>query len=268
MGIIEAVKKGFSVATKNMGLLVILIGFNLIFNLASLPLTVQPGATPSPQLAVVALIFSIAFVLISIFIQGGSLGLVRDYLKQGKMVLGNLTAYGFKYYVKLLGLGILILLIVAIVALIAGIIVAVTAPLNNPVITTIAVIIAVAIGVIAGLLFFVPLAMSPYAIVCEEVGIIEAMKRSLQVVRNPFSRVFMVIALFIVLILISLGIGLIVGFIVGIVSGFLPAGLGQVLMGIATSIINGFLGLVMMASFMAFYLNLTGKDKVATEKVL
>lgn len=259
MGVFEAIKKGFSVATKNMALVLILIIFNIIFNMASIPLAIKPGTTPTPQATITALVFSIVFVLISILIQGGSLGLVRDYIKEGKMETGKLISYGMKYYLRLLGLGILIILIVAIIALIAGLIVAITAPLNNAVISTIAVVAAVVIAVIAGLWFFIPLALSPYALVCDESGVIASMKKSLDVGRNPFSRVFVLLLLFIVLILIALGIGLVIGFLIGLLSAVLPATIGQVVMGIGTSVINGYLGIVMMAAFMAFYLGLSAK---------
>ena len=260
-GILAAIKRGFGVATKSLGLVIVLFIFNLIFNLASIPLAVKPGMQPTARLTAGAVIFSIVFILISIFMQGGSLGLVRDYIKEGKMKLGGFASYGLKYYLRLFGLGLLIILIVGIVALMAALLIAGTAPLNNNVVTTIAVIIAIAIGVVVGLLYFIPLTLSPYVLICDEVGVIEAMKRSLRLVKNPFSRAFAVLLLFILLILISLGIGFVVGFLAGLVTAIVPPGLGQVLMGIATSAINGYLGVVMMASFMVFYLGLTGKEK-------
>lgn len=259
MSVIEAIKKGFGVATKSLGLVIVLFIFNLIFNLASIPFAVKPGVPPTAQVTAGAILFSVVFILISIFTQGGALGLVRDYLKEGKMKLGGFASYGLKYYLRLFGLGLLIILIVGIVALIAALLVAGTVPLNNNVITTIAVIIATAIAIIVGLLYFIPLTLSPYALICDEVGVIEAIKRSLRIVKNPFSRVFVLLLLFILLILISLGVGFVVGFLVGLVTAIVPAAVGQVLMSIATSAINGYLGIVMMASFMVFYLGLTAK---------
>ena len=126
VGIFDAVKRGFSIATKSFGLVLILIIFNLIGNLASMPFAVQPGQTPTPQEMASALIFTVIFILISIFVQGGALGLVRDTIKEGKMKLASFASYGAKYYVKLLALGILIILIIGIVALIAALLIAVT----------------------------------------------------------------------------------------------------------------------------------------------
>jgi len=267
MGVIEAIKKGFSVATKSLGLVLILFIFNLIWNLASIPFARPglsgPGAVPTPQLTAGALIFSVIFILLSIFVQGGVLGLVRDYIKQGAMKLGSFTSYGLKYYLRLLGLGLIIILIIGIVALIAALIVAATAPLKNTIVTVIATIIAIILGVI-GLYYVLLLIMSPYSLVCEELGIIESMKRSARIVRRAIGRVLLLLVL---LILISLGIGFLIGFAIGLVTAAMPTGVGQVVIGIVNSAFNGYLGIVMMASFIVFYLALIGKEKPSQEKV-
>lgn len=264
MGVFEAVKKGFSVAMKNLGLVLILIVFNLIWNLASIPLTRQgvtiaKGAAPTPQLTLAALLFSMLFVLVSIFVQGGALGLVRDYIKAGKMNLGGFASYGLKYYLRFLGLGLIIILIIGIVALIAALIIAATAPLNNTVVTVIATIIAIIIGAV-GLYCVLLLIMSPYSLVGDELGIIGSMKKSIEVVRKAVGRVLLLLVL---LILISLGIGFLIGFLTGLITVAMPVGAGQVVIGVVNSIFSGYLGIVMMAAFMAFYLALTGKEKPA-----
>lgn len=264
MGVIEAVKKGFGIATKSLSLVAVLIVFNLIWNLASIPLARQggiqaPGAAPTPQITAAALLFSIVFIVVSIFVQGGALGLVKDYIKEGKMKLANFPSYGFKYYLRLLGLGLIIILIIGIIALIAALIIAATAPLNNTVVTVIASIIAIIIGA-AGLYYVLLLIMSPYSLVCDETGVIGSMKKSIGIVRKAVGRVLLLLVL---LILISLGIGFVIGFLTGLVTVAMPAGAGQVVIGIVNSIFNGYLGIVMMAAFMVFYLALTGKEKAA-----
>jgi len=260
-GVFEAIKRGFGIATKSLNLVLILIIFNLAGNLASMPFIIAPGQTPTNQVIAGALIFTTIFILISIFIQGGALCLVRDIIKEGKMKLASFASYGAKYYFKLLGLGVLMVLIIGIVALIAALIIAVTAPLNNPVISGIAIAIAIAIGVIASLFYFIPFALSPYALICEGLGVIASMKRGLVVAKKPFVRVFLLILLFAILILISLGVGVVFGFIVGLVGAMLPAMGGKVLMAVVTSIINGYLGIVMMAAFMVYYLGLAANTE-------
>lgn len=266
MGIMDSVKKGFGVAAKGMGLVLILFVFNLVANLAAMPFAAAPGATPTPQATTGALLFTVLFILLSVFFQGASLGLVRDGLKEGKMNLGSFAGYGLKYYLRLLLLGLLIIVVVAIVALVAGLIIAATTPLNNPVVSTIAAVIAVVIGVGALLWFFVPLMLAPYALVCEDIGAVDAMKKSLKIGKNPFSRVFMLILLIVVLVLISLGASLVIGFLVGLITAVVPTQAGQVLMAVATSAINGYFGVVITAAFMAYYFVISGAGK-GTEKV-
>ncbi len=251
-GIMESVKKGFSVASKSLGLVGILIAFNLIGNLISMSMTVAPGTEMTPQMTTGAMAFSIIFILVSIFFQGASLGLIRDFLKQGAMKLGSFTGYGVKYYLRLLGLGVIIIALIALVALIAGVLIAVTAPLNNAVVTGIAVTIAIAVGVVAAVLYFIPLTLSPYALISDEAGVIVSMKKSLSIMK-PLAKVARLILLYVVLILISLGVGFVVGFLVGLITAVLPAAIGRLLMAATTSIINGYLGIVMTAAFMVFY---------------
>jgi len=264
MGVMEAVKKGFGITAKSLGLVVVLFVFNLIGNLLSMPFAaVTPGTNPTAQLTAGALIFSLVYILVSIFFQGASLAMVRDVIKEGKLKLANFVSGGLKYYLKLFLLGLLIILIIAIIAVIAGLLVVITAPLNNSIVTAIAVIIAIAITVGAGIMYFLPLSLSPYALICEDLGVMDALKKSLKVAKTPFVRVFYILLLFVVLILISLGIGFVVGFVVGLISFALPVGAGKVLMAAATSAINGYLGVVMMASFMVYYLSIAGSPAVA-----
>ena len=61
------------------------------------------------------------------------------------------------------------------------------------------------------------------------------------------------------LVLISLGVGFVLGFIVGVINTVIPAGASKVLMAVVTSIINSYLGVVMIGSFMTFYLALARK---------
>lgn len=268
MGIVDAIKKGFGAATRNPVLILILFVFNLIWNIINisivpvgmLPVPGAAAATPPvlpPQVALATLAVSIIFILISIFMQGGSLGVIRDYIKEGKAKLGSFASYGLKYYLRLLGLGILIILIVLIVAVIAALIVAATTPLNNVIATVIAAIIAVAIGLV-GIYFVILLVMSPYILISEEVGVIESMKRSIAAVRKSFWRV---LSLLFLLILIAIGIGFLLGVGAGILTVALPAKTGQIAIGVVNSLFNGYFGVVMMAAFMVLYFSITGRSK-------
>jgi hypothetical protein len=273
MGMLEAIKKGFGVASKNLVLVIVLFVFNLIWNMVNIAImpagTIPaPGADAAtapaipPQAALATLAFSILFILVSIFMQGGSLGVVRDYIKEGKMKLSQFASYGLKYYLRLLGLGLIIILLVLIAAVIAALIVAATAPLNNVIATVIASIIAIAIGLV-GIYFVILLVMSPYTMVSDEIGVIESMKRSMRVVKKSFWKMLLLI----LLILIAIGIGVLLGIVTGLLTVALPPKVGQMFIGVVNSLFNGYFGIVMMASFMALYMALAGQEKTVAQKV-
>ena len=271
MGIVDSIKKGFGIASRNLVLIMILFIFNLIWNMVNIaimpagvlpaPGTAPAGTLPpiSPQVAITSLLAALIFILFSIFMQGGSLGVVKDCIKEGKMKIGSFASYGLKYYLRLFGLGFIILLFVVIVAVIAALIIAATAPLNNIIATVIASLVAVAIG-LAGIYTVILLVMSPYALVCDEIGIIDAMKRSMKIVRRAFWKILLLLVL---LVLIAVGIAVLIGVLTGILTMAIPSKTGQVIIGVVNSIFNGYFGVVMMAAFMAFYLALAGKEKAA-----
>ena len=274
MGMLEAIKKGFGIASKNLVLVFVLFVFNLIWNVLSIAImpagiVPAPGAVAgqapaiSPEVALTTFAFSILFVLVSIFMQGGSLGVVRDYIKEGKMKLSQFASYGLKYYLRLLGLGFVIILFVLIIAVIAALIVAATAPLNNVIATVIAFIVAIVIGLV-GIYFVILLVMSPYTMVSDEIGVIEAMKRSMRVVKKSFWKILL---LLILLVLIAIGIGVLLGIVTGLLTIALPTKVGQMIVGAVNSLFNGYFGIVMMASFMVLYMALAGQEKTVAQKV-
>lgn len=269
---IDSIKKGFVVATMNPVLILVLFIFNLIWNMINVaiipaPAVTAPGVVPaaatapevSPQTALLTLLITVIFILLSIFMQGGSLGLVKDYIKGNKMNLGKFASYGLKYYLRLLGVGVIIILLIVIAALIAGLIVAVVTPLNNVVATVIATIIAIAVG-LACIYFVIRLVMSPYALVCDESGIIQAMKNSMNVVRGKYF--WKVLLLLVLIVLIAIGIGVLVGIITGLITVAMPPKAGQTIIGVVNSLFNGYLGIVMMAAFLSYYLTL--QEKIRT----
>jgi len=263
MGVIEAIKRGFGISSKNLRLVLVLFIFNLVFSLASIPFVNLNQTTVQPGITVTAILVAIIFIIISVFIQGGSLGLVRDYIKEGKMALVNFSKYGLKYYPRLLALGLLIMLIVGIIALVATIIILATASLNNMTVTIAAGIVATVIGGI-GIYYILLLVMSPYLIVCEDLGVIESLKRSIRVVRRSILKV---ILLLLSLILISVAAGATIGFLTGILAAVVSVGLGQVLVAFINSAYNSYMGVVMMASFIVFYFALVEKEKSSAQKV-
>ncbi|MFH1995920.1 MAG: hypothetical protein ABIJ27_02855 [Candidatus Omnitrophota bacterium] len=258
MGVIEAIKKGFGIASKMLLLIAVLFVFNAVWNIGSLPFS-RPAGGAAPAFSPAAFVFSVIFILASIFVQGGTLGLVRDNIKAGTLKLADFLGYGLKYYLKLLALGALIALLVIVVALLATLMIALTAPLNNIAITVLAVLVAIIIGGF-GLYLVVLLMMAPYALVCDEAKVIDAMKKSITFVRK---NVVKVLGLLVLLILISFGISFVIVLLAGLVTMALPAAVGQIIIGLISSAVNSYLGIVMIGSLMSFFLALTASVKPA-----
>ena len=251
MSIVAAVKKGFGVAVQNLRLILVLIAFNVIFNLVSIPFAGQPPLAMGTGLAIAALAFSVIFILASIFIQGGVLGSLRDAVKAGAVNLANFVKYGGKFYARLLGLGVVMFLLILVVGLIAALIVAVSAPIANPIVSGIAAGLAIIIGAL-GIYMILLLFLSPYALVSGDVGVVAALKSSMQFVRKNLLNV---IGLVVLLILISLGIGLIVTLITGALTFVIKAAtVSQIIMGLINSVLNAYVTVIVTAALMAFYL--------------
>jgi hypothetical protein len=56
--------------------------------------------------------------------------------------------------------------------------------------------------------------------------------------------------------LIAIGIGFLIGIMAGLVTVALPLKAGQAVIGVVNSLFNGYLGIVMMAAFMTYYMAL------------
>jgi len=104
MAVIDTIKKGFSIVHKNLGLIFVVFIFNLITTLARLPFTPQtpgPAAAPPPSPPLIGL--TLLFGLLSVFIFGGVLGYLKDYIKTQTGNLGNFMNCGAQYFLRILG---------------------------------------------------------------------------------------------------------------------------------------------------------------------
>ncbi len=253
MKVLDAVKKGFDVACKNLNLVLIVFGFSLagylILMQISPPMPTTPGAgiTITPAVA----IFRAVFFLLSVLLYGGIFSLVKDFIKEGKQELSKFIGYGKKFYVRLLGLLLILLLIIWIAAFLAVLIVSLTAAANNAVLTVVAGIIALVVGALGIYLEFL-LFLSPYVLIVEDVDIISSCKRSIAFVRSNLMKV--------------LGLGLLVGliwigsFFIVVLIGSIPQlvfNLGgkvfEIIMGILGVGVGSFLSVIVTASLMSYY---------------
>lgn len=249
MGILEAVKKGFSQTGKLMSLVLLFFIFNTVIGLISLPLA-NPASAGNPGVLAVSIISSVLFFLVFIFLQGGALGLVKDQLKSGSASMAQFTTYGRKFYLRILGLLILYILIAVGVVLVLSLLSAGILLLGDNIVTRsiVAVIVTVAAISIITLLIY-PI----YSIVVDEAGSVQALKNGIGIAKNYFVRTM---GLFLVLLVISLLISLAIGFVVGLVTVPLPANVSQILIALVNAAVQSYIPLVMMIAFMGFYMGL------------
>ena len=257
MKILEAIKKGFEFAGKNMGLVLIVFIFNLIWNWGVIPFapeTPEIGVGPGVALSPALTILSVIFILVSIFIQGGVLGSIKDALKEGQMQLARFAGYGAKFYLRLLALAIIIISIIGVVGFLATLIVAASAPTGNVAIIAITSIVALIIGAI-GVYLVILLFLAPYIAVVEDTGVFQAMRTSIDFVRKILLKI---IGLGLMLFLIGLGVGLVMGLIAGLLSLAIKGRFLQVMTGFINGGVNAYLSIVVTSCIIIYYLAMKG----------
>ncbi|MBL7158838.1 MAG: hypothetical protein ISS91_04955 [Candidatus Omnitrophica bacterium] len=257
MGIVESVKKGFSMSGKLLNVILIFFILNVIMGLVSLPLA-SPDNVGNPGIAAISFVLSVIFFGIFIFLQGGALGLVRDLHKTGECQMSNFTPYGKKYYLKILGLLLAYILIaLALVLILALFGSGILAIANNAFTTT---LVGVVVGVIA-LVTIIVLLFPIYSIVLEDSKVIAAIKKGTQLAWANFWKV---LGLFLLLVLISVLISLVIGFLIGLITVPLPFAVTQVIITIVNSAVQSYIPIVMMIALMGYYLGLS-KEATASK---
>lgn len=250
MTIFDAAKKGFVQTGKLMNVVLVFFVFNVVVGLISLPLA-SPDRVGDPGIIAISVISSILFFLIFIFLQGGALGLVKDQLKSASSSMAQFTDYGKKFYVRILALLLLYILLAIAVVLVLSLISAGVLLLGDNMATRSIVamlVTVVAIGVITLLLYPI------YAIVAEDLGAIEALKKGIATAKCNFWKT---LGLFALMLVASLGISLVIGFIIGIVSVPLPAQISQVMVVLVNAAVQSYIPIVMMVTFLSYYFSIT-----------
>ena len=240
------IKKGFKVATESMNLVLVLFVFGAVWSVLNVFLAPQlqtPGGAPPA----VAIVLGILFVLVSFFMQAGSLGYVRDKLKLGKAEFSSFTASGSKYYIPFLLLSLFIALVVGVFIIAAATIAALLANVMSVLGLVLAVIVA-AIGVYAAILML----LAPYFIVVGGQGVIASVKSSISLVRKNLLKL---LGITLILVVIGFLTGVVLGLFFALLSAVLkqpPA--AQIIFAVLSSLVNAFLGVMVTGSFMTFYL--------------
>lgn len=256
MGVFQAIGRGFSLSAKLMSVALVFFVFNFIIGLAMAPFT-GPDKVGNTQAALMTFLLSLVSVVIFIFLQGGALALIRDLLKNNSFNLADLAVNGKKYYLRILGLFLIIiamaLVIIIILALIASGILAVA---NNLLTKSLITAIIVVISLIAVVLLLFPI----YIIVIEESGPVAALKKGVSLSLANFWRA---LGLFLTVLVISFLLAFAVGAAGALATGGGLTGAGRVVMIFINSILQSYLSIVMMTAFMAYYMGLAEEGRVS-----
>ena len=257
MGIVESIKKGFSTAVSSLPVVLVLFVFGFIFNLINMTLAPQaqaPNAPPSiPMIAA-----GVVFILLTVFMQAGSMGYVRDKIKQGSASFANFTGSASKYYVRILLLSLVIALIIGAFVLLAALVVALLGQKAQYVAIGIAIVIA-SIGIYTLILLF----FAPYIAIVNEQGVAASLKESVKVVR---ANILKVVSISLILIAIGFAIGLVIGLVVGLLARVMQGTSSQIVFAFLSSLVNAFLGFFVTSSFMSFYLGLPSSPQSGTNQ--
>ncbi len=247
MGIFESIKKGFSVACSSLPVVGVTFIFGLIFNLINLAIGPQadaPNAPPSPAMIVSAILF----IILTIFMQAGSMGYIRDSIKQGRAAFSVFVQSGIKNYIRIFILSMIIALIIFIFAVLAAVAGGLLTKISQP--AAIAAVIAI---FLVGIFILVLLFFAPYIAVNESKGVIASLGDSVKLVR---ANKLKVVLISVILIAIVFAAGrLIIGAGVDLLSRVIPADAGKIVIAVSSSLASAFLGLFWNASFMSFYLS-------------
>ena len=250
MGIVESYKKGLSTALQGYGVVMCLFFFGLAWNLLNIFAANRLNlANPTPQVSGGLIAAGVVFVLMTVFTQAGSLGFIKTRLKEGRGALGDFFASGGKYYFKILVIALFISMVVGVFVLLAALSASLLGT-RSPALSMTLVIFIAAVGVYFTILFF----FAPYAAVASDMKAVEALKKSVGLVRQNLLK-FVGLAALLVL----------TGFIAGLILGVVFAGVSlgvkatipqQIIFAALSSFVNSFLGLFVSSSFMSFYLGL------------
>ncbi|MCG3175276.1 MAG: hypothetical protein MOGMAGMI_00198 [Candidatus Omnitrophica bacterium] len=245
MTVVESIKKGFSVAAQSLDLVLVLFVFGAGWNVMNLLLS-QRFQNPDVAQSVMLIALALIFILVSVYMQAGSMGYVRDRVKAGQASLGSFASAGGHFYLRFLAVG-------AVVAVTAGIFVLIAALVMGFLgqsLPVVAIPIAV-VAFLAGLYFIIMMFLAPYIVVCKEEKAIPAIKQSMDFVKR---NILPILGLALILTAAGFVLGVALGALFALITLVVQGTISQILFATLSSAVNAFLGVVVSGAFMAFYL--------------
>jgi len=236
---IESIKKAFILSVKAVKLFYIVAAVNILANVVNLLVIPAPvEAEMSVGRSFLVLGIAILFLLIAIFITGGMLAYVKDLVKAGTANLAPFIDNSKKYFVRILCLGLILLAIFIIGILVNRIL----AFLPNALRVIVMILISVAVGIF--------LVMAPYALVANELRVVESLKKGISVARKNFAKILglilIMLGIYIVLLIAASVIIAILSLILRPLSSYITAIVIAIAMAVQAVLVN--------IAYMDFYL--------------
>ncbi len=238
----ESVKKAFALSVKALKLFYVIVAFNIIANIVNLMTVPAPADEMTAGKSFFVIILTVVISLAAVFIASGSLAYIRDLIKTGSAQLASFAVNGKKYFLRLLGVTVLIML----AFLILGAALVFITNLMPAALRVVMRILMIFVFIAAAVLFVMP----AYALVGGDLGVIAALKKGLEVGSKNFLKI-LVMAL--VLFLIAIVITVVASFITGIVSLILRPLAGYIA-AIVMAVTSAVLAVLVNLTYMDFYL--------------
>lgn len=247
MGPVQAFKKGFEVVKKSMGLVLAYFLFGLVWNLINIPFASKVATGDIQASLWVTGLFTV-YILIAVFFQGGMLGYVREKVKGGAVSVSHFSHCGAQYYLRLLGLGVIVMAIMLVAFGIVAVVM--TAAGQSNIFALIVALAIAACAIYAALMMF----MAPYVVVASEGKVFQSIRESVKLVRHNLGKLTGLWGIFLATALVC---WLVLVMLLSLVSlagkGTVEGTAFQVVFAAISSLINGFLGVFITAAFMTYY---------------
>lgn len=249
MKVFEAIKRGFKGGNGLLNVAGIFFAYNVVTGLLSLPLA-DPERAGETWVMAIAIVLAVISFAVFIFLQGGAMGIIKDYIKTGRADLSRFIDYGRKFYSRILLLFLTYLLIGIFVVLGLTILQGLTYLLDaNPFLGILLLVILVFLAFAAIVLLIYPL----YTIVVEDKSVLESFKKGIKVAKENYLRT---LGLFLLLFTFGVIVSLLVAFIGTLIAAPFPIAVENVIITVVNAVAQSYIPIVMMVAFMSFYMTL------------
>jgi len=258
MGVFNALKSGFSIAAKNLKLWGVLVVINVILFILAIislvaimgPSMVNPANVANPpqptasQIVGMIIVVVIGFLL-QLFVNAGVVGSIRDAVKAGSVKLGDFLKYANKYFVRFVLFSLLMLVVVIVFGVIAALLIGLMASLAKGV----AAILGIILGIV-GLVILVILglygSLVPVIIVSDEKKVGDSIRSAAGLLgKKLWATLGLALIYWIMFLLLAF---------VNYIANLAGTAALSIASQIVVSLINIFLSLAFIGSFIKYYL--------------